>query len=75
MPHCEVSRRAIVGMLAAAPIPKTHAGSSDAELFALGRELASIPTRLESSNGHDEAIALLDRSEEISSAIATINSN
>jgi hypothetical protein len=70
----KLSRRAVVSGLTIAPAVSSSAlgaemNSPDAELIALGRQLASISPALDRASEHDEAIALLDRMESLTSTI------
>ena len=70
----KLSRRAVVsGLTIASAVSSIALGaemsSPDAELIALGRQLDSISPALDRASEHDEAIALLDRMESLTSTI------
>ena len=73
------SRRSLAFGLAAMPLSSvlcTNAVAKvtlpDAELLALGRELFSVQAALDHAGEHDQAIALLERIDIITTAIADI---
>ena len=69
-----LSRRLILGSLAASPIltstgASAEAPCADAGLIALGRQLNSIPAALDRAGEHDEAMALVEKIDTLSAAI------
>jgi hypothetical protein len=70
----KLSRRALISGLTIAPAVSSKAlgaemSSPDADLIALGRQYDSISPALDRASEHDEAVALLDKMESLSSTI------
>jgi hypothetical protein len=77
--HRKYSRRTLAFGLFAMPvssvlptIAETELNPSDVELLALGRELFSIQAALDHAGEHDQTIALLERIDVVTTAIADI---
>jgi hypothetical protein len=73
----KISRRTAIGIMAAAStfpesLSEAEANAVDAELVRLGRELEAHRAALDDASDHDAAMALLDRIEAISAAIARV---